>query len=84
MAGHTLSLTAILRCAQNATVQLEPLHQIITLLMMPKHLIVSSQELRREVIPLLNGLQVKQVLAMYTPTGRTAVLSVNEIDQNVF
>lgn len=37
--------------------------------MMPKQLIVASEELRDEVVPRLNNLQIKQVLAMYTPTG---------------
>jgi hypothetical protein len=58
-------------------VQLEPLHEIITLLMMPKKLIVSSEELRHEVIPRLNSLQIKQVLAMYTPTGTPSLSRVS-------
>jgi len=66
---------------ENAEVQLEPLHEIITLLLMPKKLIVSSQDLRREVIPHLNRTQVRQVLAMYTPTDLEERISPSDIQK---
>jgi hypothetical protein len=37
--------------------------------MINKKHIVSSDQMRKEVIPNLNLMQIKQVLAMYTPTG---------------
>jgi len=63
------ALTAFLRLCQNSQGQLAHLDQLITLLMINKKHIVSSDQMRKEVIPKLNLLQIKQVLAMYTPTG---------------
>jgi hypothetical protein len=54
---------------QSSSSQLSHLEQLITLLMINKKHIVSSDQMRKEVIPKLNILQIKQVLAMYTPTG---------------
>lgn len=54
---------------QNTQTQMAQLEQLITLLMINKKLIVSSEQLRKEAIPKLNIMQIKQVLAMYMPTG---------------
>ncbi len=66
---------------ENAKSQLEPLNQIITLLLINKKLIITSDELRDEVIPKLNSLQIKQVLAMYTPTDTEETVSLSDISK---
>jgi len=50
-----------------ASEQLEPVRQIVRLLLIKKSLVIDSEEIRNSVFPLLNNLQIKQVLAMYTP-----------------
>jgi len=55
--------------------------QVVRLLVINKRIIVSSPQVREEVFPLLNGLQIKQLLSMYTPTDLEDTIPITSISK---
>ncbi|KAL6041784.1 Unconventional myosin-XIX [Balamuthia mandrillaris] len=67
--------------AVQAVEQLERLRQVSRLLLIDKNLVLSSEELRHEVFPLLNSMQIKQVLSMYVPTDMEEPISLSMLSK---